>query len=126
MSATIVVAGNQTDAEGRHIHDRPSASSAHHARFQLPGGNCSPVYGPDSFARLRGGVAVGERTGHLASPDFCGVRLRWSSPSRVNSVQEPARGFMQRFKRLLWWLAHDEQPTNRSLSWVTRNKSRVA
>ena len=50
-----------------HIHNLGQGSYAHHARSELPGGNCSPVYGSDSFARHWGGVAVGERTGHLAS-----------------------------------------------------------
>lgn len=54
-----------------HIHNLGQGSYAHHARSELPGGNCSPVYGSDSFARHdRGGVAVGERTGHLASPSL--------------------------------------------------------
>ncbi len=63
----IIVPSHNGDPCPRDIHNLGQGSYAHHARFELPGGNCSPVYGSDSFARHWGGVAVGERTGHLAS-----------------------------------------------------------
>ena len=63
----IIVPSHNGDPHPGHIHNLGQGSYAHHARFELPGGNCSPVYGSDSFARHWGGVAVGERTGHLAS-----------------------------------------------------------
>lgn len=52
MSAPGIVRGTEYFARPGHIHHTGQAT-AHHARFQLPGGSCSPVYGPDSFAGLR-------------------------------------------------------------------------
>jgi hypothetical protein len=120
MSAPIV-RPDQNDARPGHIHNTGQASSAHHARFQLPGGNCSPVYGPDSFARhSRGGVAVGERTGHLASPDFCGCRIRWSSPSALQPAKQPRGGISKWFHLLLSLLAHGFNHGERNEQGVVR------
>lgn len=88
---------------------------------ELPG-RYDAIYGPDSFARHRGGVAVGERTGHLASPNFCGVRLRWSTPSALQPAKQPRGGFIQSFKRLLGFFAHDEQQTTGAKAWRTQTK----
>ena len=75
------------------------------ADSELPG-RCGAIYGPDSFARYRGGVAVGERTGHLASPNFCGVRLRWSTPPALNVRQDPRNRLSNLFHLLRSLLLH--------------------
>lgn len=136
-----IIIGDQNGSREAHIHDTPREPFAHHARLQFTDARCAdaaenPGPGIVNTARLRYRVGSGGRIGVgleqprvFNPPGFNLLRLLagWSSTPLVQFLQEPASGFAKCLKALSWLLAvHDQQRTNRSLSWVTRNKSRVA
>lgn len=136
----IVISGNHGDTGERHIHDAPPAPYAHHARCSFESterGTCRAIFRGVAFVRVRaglrdvihGGEIAKVETCQVSPPNFCGgfkVPRNLLSTPLLKFLQEPFSSLADRLKSLSWLLAvHDQQRTNRSLSWVTRNKSRV-
>lgn len=119
---TVVVGASHHPTGAGDIHTpapaaRKSFVGARVKFAQSPGGNVCRVYsGNWPFSRRQVGNAAMVTSRAFSTADFCGCLIRWSTTSRVNSVQEPARGFSYRFKVVLSWvLGHAEQHDREAL-----------
>ena len=141
MSASIIIPSNNENPHPGHIHNLGQGSYAHHARCSFQSterGTCRAIFRGVPFVRVRadlrdvihGGEIAKVETCQVSPPNLLGgisqaLRSLLSTPL-LKFLQEPFSSLADRLKSLSWLLAvHDQQRTNRSLSWVTRNKSRV-
>ena len=72
------------------------------------------VGGADLSSRCQGRARSVSNTRQPAPTNlvFSGVRVRWSSPTPlVQAGKQSPSGFVQTFKRLLRWCAHDKHKT---------------